>query len=51
MSKIDTAALHERIGGLQEQINNLADLLELPLSRPELFNRYGKCSRPTTPLR
>lgn len=43
--KIDTAALHDRIGGLQEQINSLADLLELPLSRPELFDRYGKYSR------
>ncbi|KAF8318955.1 AAA-domain-containing protein [Clavulina sp. PMI_390] len=38
---LDTAALRALVGGMDRQIKELSGLLELPLSRPELFKRYG----------
>jgi AAA+ superfamily predicted ATPase len=33
--------LSEKIGGLNEQIRELREVIELPLTNPELFNRVG----------
>lgn len=40
-TQIDADALHGLVGGLKKQIDSLKELLDLPLSRPELFERYG----------
>lgn len=32
---------YERVGGLDSEIEQVRDLIELPLSRPELFTQFG----------
>jgi AAA family ATPase len=31
------------VGGLDEQIAQIRDLIEIPLRRPELFRHFRKC--------
>ena len=32
------------VGGLNKQISQIRDLLEIPLTRPELFRYFGECA-------
>lgn len=38
---MDSSALRANVGGLNKQIEELSELLELPLSRPEVFSQFG----------
>jgi ATP-dependent 26S proteasome regulatory subunit len=35
---------YSSVGGLNKQIEAIRDLLEIPLTRPELFRYFGKIS-------
>jgi ATP-dependent 26S proteasome regulatory subunit len=35
---------YSSVGGLNKQIEEIRDLLEIPLTRPELFRYFGKWS-------
>jgi len=35
---------YSSVGGLDKQIQQIRDLLEIPLTRPELFKHLGLCS-------
>lgn len=41
---VDQSA-YEALGGLDRQIKTMRTLVELPLTRPELFRQYGTCVR------
>lgn len=34
---------YSSVGGLNKQIEEIRDLLEIPLTRPELFRYFGEC--------
>lgn len=38
---------YSTVGGLSKQIQEIRDLLEIPLTRPELFRYFGAQLRPT----
>jgi transitional endoplasmic reticulum ATPase len=40
-SPVDTATTYEDIGGLDEELDLVREMIELPLSEPELFTRLG----------
>ncbi|MFC7057298.1 AAA family ATPase [Halovenus salina] len=40
-SSADTATTYEDIGGLDDELNLVREMIELPLSEPELFTRLG----------
>ena len=37
------AGAYAAVGGLDEQIAQIRDLIEIPLRRPELFRHFRKC--------
>lgn len=39
-------AAYASVGGLGKQIEAIRDLLEIPLTRPELFRHFGTHSSP-----
>ena len=34
---------YSAVGGLDKQIAQIRDLIEIPLTRPELFRQFGAC--------
>jgi transitional endoplasmic reticulum ATPase len=40
-STVDTATTYEDIGGLDQELDLVREMIELPLSEPELFTRLG----------
>lgn len=46
------SAAYASVGGLSPQIEAIRDLLEIPLTRPELFRYFGAlfCTHPSPPL-
>ena len=38
----DAVEAYASVGGLEKQIAQIRDLKEIPLTRPELFHKFGK---------
>lgn len=57
MRKTDASDAYSLVGGLEKQIAAIRDLIEIPLTRPELFHKFGKvtsrsfCVDPSSYLR
>jgi AAA family ATPase len=45
-SKHQNQETYTSVGGLEKQISQIRDLLEIPLTHPELFQHFGMLSRP-----